>query len=361
MPSRRPSEKNTKNEILSAFDELLREKKALEAQLAAKPPQLPPEPPRNGKSAPEPEPIANPANLSQQKIEAIVEGLNRLQLNFGGAVSDLSEKLTLEAFKLQELRQSVTEEVQQLETLHNLQVADDSLNTLIQQYEESSKTFNEEFQQQQETVDLELSQAQKTWAKEQEDHRRLIKERNDTLHKTRQRDAKEYSYDLTLGRKVTGEEYDQEQKRLYQELAELQQTQEKQWAEREKAIAERETQFTELKTKVEAMPKDLEAAIKRAKEEGKGIAYQQAKVKADLAAKEMTGSTRTYELRIQSLQETTENQDARIQTLSKQLDAALKQVQDLAVKAIEGASNLSSFQAVKEIAIEQAKNQSKLK
>jgi hypothetical protein len=54
-------------------------------------------------------------------------------------------------------------------------------------------------------------------------------------------------------------------------------------------------------------------------------------------------------------------QESRIASLSKQLDSALKQVQGLAVKAIEGASNLKSFEAVKEIAIEQAKTQQKNK
>jgi hypothetical protein len=43
------------------------------------------------------------------------------------------------------------------------------------------------------------------------------------------------------------------------------------------------------------------------------------------------------------------------------LDGALKQVQDLAVKAIEGASNINSYQALKEIAMEQAKAQTKNK
>ncbi len=358
MTIKRPNEKSTKAEIMTAFDELLKEKKALEAQLVA---GKQPEPPSNGKSAPPPEITVNPTPPSKQKMESIIEGLTGLQLNFGGAVSNLSEKLTTEAFKLQEVRQSVAEEVQQLEALYALQVTEVSLDTLIQQYSDSSKTFNEEFSQRRETVDREIILARKTWAKEQEEHRRLIKEGNDTLSKTRQRDVKEYTYDLTLQRQLNNNEYQQEKKQLYQELEEFEQAQEKQRAEREKAIAQREKQFEDLKAKVEAIPKELESAIKRAKEEGKGIAYHQAKVKADLYAKEVEGSKRTYELRLQSLQETIQNQESRIQNLSKQLDAALKQVQDLAVKAIEGASNISSFQAVKDIAIEQAKNQNKSK
>ena len=186
-------------------------------------------------------------------------------------------------------------------------------------------------------------------------------ERNETQTKMQRRETEEYEYMLTRDRKLSDETYEQQQESFYQALEALRQAQEKQWAEREKTVEERETDFDELKAKVEAQPEELQTAIKRAKEEGKGIANQQAKITADLAAKEVEGQTRAYDLQIQSLKETIQTQDGRLQTLSKQLDAALKQVQDLAVKAIEGASNASSFQAVKEIAIEQAKTQNKNK
>ena len=61
------------------------------------------------------------------------------------------------------------------------------------------------------------------------------------------------------------------------------------------------------------------------------------------------------------MQNSIKNQENRHQSLSKQLEASLKQVQDLAVKAIEGTSNKNSFEAMKEIAMEQAKNQQKNK
>jgi hypothetical protein len=376
MVARRPTEKNTKTEILTAFDELLKQKdellkqnKALETQLREKPAQSSPVAVSNKvdndqpSSPPEPMPgsMTIPAMASQQKMEAIISGLNRLQLGFGSAVSDLSEKLTQEAFKLQEVRQSVTEEVEQLEALHDLQADDCNVETLIQQYEDSSKTFNEELRQQQETLNQELTQARKAWAKEQEEQQRLVKERNENARKTQGREGEEYRYSLELERKLADDEYDQEQTRLYAELEELRQTREKQWAEQEKTISERETQFAELKAKFEAIPKDLEAAIKRAKEEGRGIASHQAKIKSDLLAKDIEGQKRTYDLRIESFSATIQTQETRIQTLSNQLDSALKQVQDLAVKAIEGSANVSSFNAVKEIALEQAKNQNKVK
>lgn len=78
-----------------------------------------------------------------------------------------------------------------------------------------------------------------------------------------------------------------------------------------------------------------------------------------MRTKEVEGEKRNYDLRIQSLEVTINNQQIRIDTLSQQLAGALKQVQDLAVKAIEGNSNRNSYDAIKEIALEQAKNQMK--
>jgi hypothetical protein len=372
MVAKRPTEKNTKTEILTAFDELLKQQnevlkqnRALETQLreqAASPPAVPVNSKATiEKSTSSSDPMAASAITSRQKMESIITGLNQLQLGFGSAASDLSEKLTLEAFKLQDVQAAVTAEVEQLEALHDLQADDCNVETLIQQYEDSFKTFSEELEQRQDTLDQELTQARKAWAKEQEEQQRQVKERNESTRKTQGREEQEYRYDLELERKLADDEHEQEQTRLYAELEELQQTQAKRWTEREKAISERETQFTELKTKFEAIPKDLEAAVKRAKEEGKGIAGHQAKIKADLLAKDIEGQKRTYELRVESLSETIQTQDARIQALSSQLENALKQVQDLAVKAIEGSANVSSFNAVKEIALEQAKNQSKIK
>lgn len=273
----------------------------------------------------------------------------------------MSEQLTREASKLQEIRRSVATELEQLQTLHNLQVTDEALDNLIEAYEDSSKTFDQEFSKTKETLEQEVLTQRKAWIQEQEEHKVLIKERNETQSKIRQREGTEYKYDLELQRKINADEYEKNEKVLYDRLEEQRQEQEKQWAEREKAIAQREKQFAEAKAKVEALPKEKETALKKATEEGKGIAHYQAKVKADLYNKEVEGQKRFYEQRIQSLEQTIQNQELRIQNQAKQLESALKQVQDLAVKAIEGAANVNSYQAVKEIALEQAKNQLKNK
>ncbi|MDY7022873.1 MAG: hypothetical protein SWJ54_16255, partial [Cyanobacteriota bacterium] len=186
-----------------------------------------------------------------------------------------------------------------------------------------------------------------------------IQERNENYQQSQARDVELYHYNLELQRDLDHEEYEQTQQTLYKQLDDVKQEQEKQWEEREKNIAETEKEYAEVKAKVEEFSQQLEANIKRGKETGRNIGNYQAKIKADLLAKEVEGQKQFFELRVQSLSETINNQENRIQSLSKQLDAALKQVQDLAVKAIEGTSNVSSFQAMKEIALEQAKNPQK--
>ena len=357
--SKRVSDRNTKAEILEAYQELSKEKNALQAQVKKQNsnPNL-----IQQTATEDIKPMIATPSIKKPKMQQTIDNLLLLQAGFGGAISELSEQLTSEAIQLGELRQAVTNERQQLEELHNLDtVEDDTLETLVKRYEDNAKTFGEELTRQRETLEQEILEQQKSWQKEQEEHQRTVKERNETYKKSRQRDQESYDYNLKLQRDIDIDNYEQNKKSLYKELEESQQEQEKQWSEREKTISEREKFYAEVKAKVDEFSQKLEDTIKRGKDNGRNIGNYQAKIKADLLAKEVEGQKQYYELRVKSLMETIQSQDARLQTLSKQLDSALKQVQDLAVKAIEGASNVSSFQAVKEIALEQAKNPNKSK
>ena len=356
------NDRSTKAEILEAFQALQNEKDALESQLQ-----------KNGNgngngngNASTPsviEPPVKTLNLSSSnkpKMQQVLENLTLLQAGFGGAVSELSEQLTREATQLQELQKNVALELEQLKDLHGLEaVGDETLDVLVQRYEENSKAFTEELTQQQETLEQEFQEQQKAWQKEQSQHQKTVQERHENYKTTQAREQESYRYNLELQRDLDTEEYEQAQKTLYKQLEESQQEREKQWEEREKALAEKEKEYAEVKGKVEEFNQKLEENIKRGKESGRNIGNYQAKIKADLFAKEVEGQKQFFELRVKSLSETIKNQENRIQSLSKQLDSALKQVQDLAVKAIEGTSNVSSFQAMKEIALEQAKNQQK--
>jgi uncharacterized coiled-coil protein SlyX len=359
----KPTDKNTKAEILSAYNQLADEKKALETEvknIQKQPAAAPVSTPTTKVVKDEPKPMINTGS-TQEKVSQTIANLDSLQLGFGAAVSELSAKLTTEAAKLAEIREGVTAEITDLQTLHSLAVDEDTFETLIDDYETSSKAFGEEVRERTETAHQEVQSLTKAWTKEQEQNGIMLKERVELDRKNSHREVQEYKYNLDLQRKIDREQHEQQQAALYYELAETKEVQEKTWAERELALAQREKLFHEAKDKVAAFVQDKEKAIDKAKGEGKGIATYQAKIKSDLYAKEVEGQKRFYEGTIDSLQDTISNQEERLDSLSQQLAAALKQVQDLAVKAIEGSANANSYQTLKEITLEQAKSQAKAK
>jgi hypothetical protein len=360
----KPTDKNTKAEILAAYSQLAEEKKVLEAeakniQKQASAPAPTAKVVKEVVTA-EPKAIMNTVP-AQDKLNYTIGSLDRLQLGFGAAVSELSEKLATEAAKLAEIRSAVTDEVTDLQVLHSLAVDEETFEELIENYQTSSKAFGEELRLRQEAAEQEVQNLTKAWHKDQEQNGIAVKERVELDRKNNQREVQEYKYNLDLTRKLDREQYEQQQAVLYYELAETKEIQTKVWSERELALAEREKSFNEAKDKVAAFIQDKEKAIDKAKGEGKGIATYQAKIKSDLYAKEVEGQKRFYEGRIESLEDTIANQGERLNSLSKQLESALKQVQDLAVKAIEGSANANSYQTLKEITLEQAKSQAKTK
>lgn len=370
MP-KRPSARSTKTEILDEFDKLFEENKKLIAQLE----QLQKEKETLEKKIPSVQVPPKPAKEEAKKVEKekrltisipetmdnIIENLKSMRSGFGKAINELSAILVTEASMLAEQRDKIKEETEDLKILYDLEITTETLNNLIQEYIEKSKLFENEAQQRQMAFEQQMAEKKKAWQKEQEEHARLIKEHNATTEISFQRDDAEYKYNLELQRKLDDEDFQLKLRNLQKELEKIETEMKKEDAEREKAVAEHEEEFDDLKERVENFPKELETAIKNAKAEGREIALREIKKKADLQVKEVEGEKRVYELKIKSLEDIVKNQIQQIQNLSTKLDATLKQAQALAMKAIEGASHISSFESVKEIALEQAKNVQKTK
>jgi len=357
--------KSTKQEIMEAYEELNALYRELETKLANMP--IPTPAPKRVEPAKLVQPVseAKPKPPSegniQARMEAVIGALNELGEKFNAALSQLSTNLLVEATRLKEVCTQVDEESQRLAGLYNLTIEEDTLSLLLKQYADTEKDYAETLKQQQETLEKAFTEKRQTWQQKKEETEQKWREQETTEKKTRERENTEYQYTVQLQRGVANEEYTTQYKQQQHSLKMVAEERQKAWAEREKTLSEREQQFKEFKEKVEQFPKELETAIKRAKEEGAGIARHQAKIKADFIAKEIAGEEEIYRLKVTGLESEVAKQAEQVDKLSKQLEAALKQTQELAVKAIEGASSHTSFQALKEIALEQAKSQSKSK
>ncbi len=278
-------------------------------------------------------------------VENIVKGLANLKLDLGKTLTDLSDKLIAETNRLSEIQQVIATESKNLEEIYDIKVAAETMATFIQTNEEKKKAFEEE---------MAIMRGQ--WEKEQNGHELVVEERDASLKKEKEREAEEYAYNLALSRKKDKDAYEAEKAVLKKLLREEREAQEKKLAEREVAVAAQEAEIAELRTKAEAFPAELAKAVEKAKKETTALIEGQAKQKAELLAKEVEGKEKIAELKIKTLESTMAKQAVQIEYLSKQLNSATSQAQNIAVKVIEGASGVKALSAVNEIALEQAKN-----
>ena len=348
------SKTDTKDVILKAYVTLEKEHKQLQKDYAALQKSA-----AAGSAAPAR--AAAPSTGAPNDIGGIISGLQGLRASLAASVATLQEQLTAEAVRLSGLREQADGIVGELQGLHGITPSEGKLGELLAQYKEKAQANEEERSTKERAHDEDMAARHTAWDKEQEEHRRQLRERDEELKKSRKREAEEYKYDLDLRRKLDEDSYAQGQKKFVADLDELKAVRERDWQLREEAVAVREKEYNELKTKVQKHPEELDKATKQAREEGVGIAKRQARIEADLITKENEGKQRVYELRVKSLEESIAKNAALLTDLSDQLRTAQRQAQELAVKAIEGSSNERSFQSIREIAIEQAKNASKNK
>lgn len=323
--------RDSKEQIFKAFQQILTDRKTLDSKIATR--------------EEEAEKEKNKQLLevaSTYTIDSIVKGLADLQLEFGGIVNGLSEKLESESSKLDELKRAITIETQHLRELQQIRVVADALHLITQEHQETLKTLEQNSVNQREALEKDTIEKHKAWEKEQEEFASAIQEQNELLRKERQRQEADYHYELERQRKVETDEYEELKRNQERDLQEANQEKEKQWSEREKIITDRQPLLEEYGKKVEGFPTELDEAMKKAREEAIKEVHQDAKVKADLIEKEWESTKQGYEFKVQSLQETLQKQTEQIEHLSTQLQEALKQSQSLAMRAFDTSSNSNS-------------------
>jgi colicin import membrane protein len=277
-------------------------------------------------------------------VESAVQRISSLGVEISKALSGLSGKLTEEVQLLAPVREAVELERKELDSLHKVDVAATALDQLVQDYA-----------RQKQDLETEIAARRDVWEEEAARTDRERKEQEEALRKQRQREAEDFEYRKTQERKKAQDKYDEEIRLQEKKNQEKQETLEKSWQLREAVLKEREEELTRLRKESEAFPKRLETeanAAARARRESEARLQQETVIiKMDAGAEKRFG-----ELRVKTLEETAAHQQAQIAALEKQLGEAKQQVQDIAVKAIEGASGSRALSHINQIAMEQAKN-----
>ena len=342
------SMKNTKTEMINAYNEvleLLKEKRAAE---------LKPDRVIEEKKIQEVVEVAD--SLS---TEGVAQEVSTLRLEIGRLLGDLSDRLEGQVAKYRQVKQAVEVRENELEEIYGIEKSALSLAALIEAQQQRRQQTETELTERKEELTLEIETLRANWKQEKETHEAEIKERDAGEQKRREREREEYTYSFQREQQLAGERFEDEQARQDRELVNRREQMEKELADRERTIVERENELSELRKQVSAFPKELETALSHAVTQATQRVEAEASSREELLRKEFDGERNVLVTRTESLEKTVAEQGEQIARLSRQVENAYNQVQDIATKAIEGASQAKTIGNLQQWMAEQSRQASK--
>ncbi len=284
------------------------------------------------------------AALKEISSEGLVQRITVLGLEVSKALSDLSSKLTAENNFLGSLREAATIEKKEIADLHKIDVCATALDQIIEEYDEKKAA-----------LETESAVRRADWEREKEGRMQEQKEFDDNLKKQRQREKEEYEYHRNTERKIEQNDYDETLRAAERKNKEKQEALEKSWAAREAGLKEREDELVRLRAESSGFPERIQLEAKKSAEAAVKAIEGRHQQELLVLRKDSESENRLGEIKIKSLEEAVARQAKEIESLGVRLDEAKKQVQDIAIKAIEGASGANALSHINKIAMEQAK------
>lgn len=278
---------------------------------------------------------------SQYSVETIVKGVADLQLSFGAKVDELIARLLEETAKLNELRQAINIETARAKFVGDVKIAADALHIQTIENREELRAREEEQAAKRQTLNQEIENTKAKWQKERKQTELQRAEAAEQEKKNRAKGEADFAYDLERKRKVETDAFTEKKRKLERDIAEATQAKDKAWAEREKLLADKKAEHEANLARVAALPQELEDTVKKSREEAIKDAHGDARVKARLLEKEVEANRKVYDLQIKSLEEQSAKLQGQIESLTGQLQTANREVQELAMRAVEGSTRQS--------------------
>ena len=323
---------NTKQEMLEAYHTVL---KQLEAQREA---ELKPEKKIEERKAKEVTQVAE--SLSSEEI---AKEISNVKVEAGKMLAQISDKLEEEIGKFKSVQSAISLKEKELQELYEIERSAVTLAALIESQNQKRQAFESEMAEKKEALSQEIETLRADREKEKNEYEAETKERDVAEKKRRDRDKEEYDYSFKREQKIAKDKFEDEKGKLEKEIQVKREQMEKELQARESAIASQENEFNELRKKVSAFPKEMEAGIAKAVKEATEKLNLEAKNREELQKREFFGERNVLTTRIESLEKIAKEQSEQIAKLTQQLEKAYQQVQEIAVKTIEGSSTIKSF------------------
>lgn len=277
--------------------------------------------------------------------EGIVRRLADLNIDISKALSGISDKMMIEVKSLSRLHEAIAIEAEELRRLHKLDIAQTALDQLI-----------EEYQKQEQELSTSIEEQRSQWQEEIQSRDAEIERNEEELARTRKRENEEFEYKKALERKKAQDKYEEELRLRDKQNREKQEALEASWRQREAALKMQEDEVAGLRKTVGEFPDKLAKQLDTTVAEAVRQTEQRLSQELVLLRRDTDAERRLAEFKVAGLEEIIAQQQKQIAALQAQVEEAKRQVQDIALKAIEGASGSRALSHINQIAMEQAKH-----
>jgi hypothetical protein len=346
-PAKKLSEKNTKQEMLEAYQALARE---LQDKRAT---ELAPERRTEEKRTEEAVKVA--AGVDADGIDREIGGL---KADIGKLLSEISDRLAAESGKFRSVQTAVVSKQGELKELYAIEKEAVSLAALIEAQNQKRAEFETAMAAERERLQTEIDTMRGEWELEKKTREAEMKERDALEKKARDREREDFAYNFRREQQAIKDKLADEKATLEKEIKLKREVFEKEFAEREKVIHEKEKELAELRARASAFPKELETAVGQAVKETTQRLTAEGKSREELFRKEFEGERNVLAARNESLEKSNKDLLAANAKLGQQLEAAYQKVQDIAEKTVDGAAQSKSLADWQRLLFEQGRKPS---
>jgi hypothetical protein len=266
-------------------------------------------------------------------------------LELGKVLGSLTEGLEKEVGRYQAVKQAIEVKEAELQEIYEIQKNASSLTALLEAQHRKREEFEADMEERREALTREVEQLRAQWVEEKARHNAEVKERELAEKKQREREEEEFQYARERDRQQAKDRfeaenarYEEEKTRLEREIALKKEELSKVLADREQAIRQSEEELQDLRQRVAVFPQELEAAVSREAKAAAERVRAEAGAREELFKKEFEGERNVLRTRISALETTVKEQADHISKIALQLEKSYGQIQDIAVKAIEGSA-----------------------
>ncbi len=290
--------------------------------------------------------------------EGVVRLIGELKSTMTRTLTQLSDRLEEEIEKYGRICRAIAAKESELKEIYDIQRSASTLLAFLETHQRTQEEMERVLQAEKEQLNGEIETTRAEWEKERRQHEQEIKERDAAEQKRRQRELEEYKYAFAREQQLARDQLGEEIAAAQKELAQRKSQQEREWGEREKALAAGEQELAELRARAAGFAQELKAATERAAADAVGRAEQEHKAAQELLRRELEGEKNVLATKIAALERTVKEQAEQLSRLVQQAEKAYAQVQEIAVRAIEGSASTKQLANLQQLFAEQVRKSS---